>query len=295
MKKQILCLLLLALSFINVNAQTAADLDKWFPDPVTMAKNDTFSIKQISVKNRDGLKIYGVAYIPNGAKGQRYPTVIFSHGFSSSHRFHSRYGIAFAKAGIACYTFDFCGGSAMSKSEGKMEDMSVVTERNDLEDVFQAARTWSWVDTNNMFLCGESQGGFVSAFAGVDLQEELRGIMLLYPAFHIPVAMWKAFPDPSKAEYKKEAFGSVKCGKKYVLDAQAQNTTDICRSFYKPVLIIHGDSDRLVDVTYAYQAKKDYPNAELKIIKDADHGFFMPSQGEQAAKWMIEWVKAQAK
>lgn len=39
------------------------------------------------------------------------------------------------------------------------------------------------MDSDNLFLMGTSQGGAVSAITGAAHKEEIRGMVLLYPAF----------------------------------------------------------------------------------------------------------------
>lgn len=41
--------------------------------------------------------------------------------------------------------------------------MSVITETGDLNAVIEQVKNWDWVDKENIFLIGESQGGCVSA------------------------------------------------------------------------------------------------------------------------------------
>ena len=312
--KKLFFLLTLLISGVGTFAQDI-DLEKIFPDPLTFT-SDKYHVERIDIRNDRGQNIYGVAFIPNEAKSQKVPLVILSHGFSSSHRYHAHYAQKMAENGVAMYIYDFCGGSTVSKSEGRVQDMSVTTERDDLKAVFRAAKTWDWVDTENIFLSGESQGGFVSAYAGAELQEGLRGMVLLYPALHIPVAMAKAFPDVALKMHevgrdmaaqseqlatgddgslpRPETFGSMPIGPVYPLDAISLNTIDITRRFQKPVLIIHGDQDALVDITFAFQALKDFPNAQLKIIPGANHGFWA-EQGAQASQWMLDFVKRHTK
>lgn len=321
-RKSVMLIVLLAVSITGFSQGTTngdnkteqtEDLDKLFPDPLTMT-SDKYTVKRIDVKNSRGQNIYGVAFIPNEVKNKQVPLVIFSHGYGSSHRFHTHYAQRMAENGVAMYLFDFCGGGLKSKSDGRVQDMSVITECEDLKSVVAAAKKWKWVDIQNLFLCGESQGGFVSAYAGVDLQKDLRAMVLLYPALHIPVAMSKAFPDvalkmkeggrelAAKSESLKtngdgslprpDAFGNMPVGARYPLDAISLNTTDITRPFKKPVLIIHGNQDALVDITYAFQALKDYPNAQLRILHKANHGFW-GAEGAQASQWVLDFVKAQ--
>ena len=44
----------------------------------------------------------------------------------------------------------------------------------------------------------------------------------------------------------------------------------------KPVLILHGDKDAIVPMSYSERAAKAYKDAELHVVKDGGHGF----QGE---------------
>ena len=41
----------------------------------------------------------------------------------------------------------------------------------------------SYVDNDNIFLLGSSQGGVVSAITAADNSEDIAGAVLLYPAF----------------------------------------------------------------------------------------------------------------
>ena len=40
-----------------------------------------------------------------------------------------------------------------------------------------------------------------------------------------------------------------------------------------PVLIVHGDADRVVDVSYGKKAAEQYQNAEIVTLPGEDHGF----------------------
>lgn len=270
-------------------------LYSYLEDPLTLPDNDLFRVERRDCKATDGKNIYGVAFIPKGKPGQKFPTVIASHGFSSRHVAFSQYGKALAAEGIALYAFDFCGGSMRSQSEGSVADMSVVTEKEDLMAVFSEVRGWDFVDRKNIFLCGESQGGFVTAFAGAELQKRIRAMILLYPALHIPVAMERAFPDYQHITDEDiascAAFGEMKVSRRYPLDAIAQDSGKICRAFRKDVLIIHGDADEAVDLTYSFQALKDFPHATLKIIPGAPHVFFFPEHYRLATDYMLEFLK----
>ena len=131
---------------------------------------------------RDGNRIYGVLYRPQDA-GEKLPAIIFSHGFSGTYRVGVPYAQALAEKGYAVYCFDFCGGSYSSQSDGSPLDMSLRTEQADLEAVIRMVQELDFIDADNLFLMGTSQGGAVSAVTAADHPNEIRGLIVLYPAF----------------------------------------------------------------------------------------------------------------
>ena len=48
---------------------------------------------------------------------------------------------------------------------------------------------------------------------------------------------------------------------------------EIQRNYDKPVLLIHGDKDDLVPISYSRNALSNYRHARLEEIKGAGHGF----------------------
>ncbi|WP_297098518.1 alpha/beta fold hydrolase [uncultured Draconibacterium sp.] len=262
-------------------------------NPLDFGENDKYSIEAINCVNTESKNIYGVAYIPKGEQDQKYPLVILSHGYSSSHMFLTSYGTALAENGIACYTFDFCGGSNLSKSDGKTTEMSVLTEKDDLETVLAASKNWSFVDTLNIFLSGESQGGFVSALAAAECEEEIRGMVLLYPAFHMPDAMRNEFPDKQGIKDEMDFPNKMKIGRCYVDALYNMDAFEVTKNFDKEVLLIHGDKDKAVPLSYAERAAKEYPLATLKVIKGAGHVFIFKRHRNKAIKYFLEYINKQ--
>ena len=88
----------------------------------------------------DGHAIYGEIYIPDGA-GEPMPAVIFSHGYGGTHSIGAPYAQALAQKGFVVYCYDFRGGSNSSRSDGSPLEMSVFTEKADLEAVLSMIRS----------------------------------------------------------------------------------------------------------------------------------------------------------
>lgn len=89
-------------------------------------------------------EVYGTLYKPEQAG--RFPVVIFSHGFNGSGDHFIRHAQLLAENGIAAVTFDFCGGAATYKGCMKSTDMTVFTEKEDLEAVIGAVRGMECID-----------------------------------------------------------------------------------------------------------------------------------------------------
>ena len=109
--------------------------------------------KELEIKKENGYRIAAEAFVP-GDGGGEYPTVIFSHGLDSNYRELEHYAPYFEEAGIASIFFDFCGGSLDTKSEGSMEEMTVLTEAEDLRCVLDEAKKYDFVDTDRIYLAG---------------------------------------------------------------------------------------------------------------------------------------------
>lgn len=251
-----------------------------------MESQNNYTIKELYSK-RDNLNLYGQAYIPLGK--DIYPTVIISHGYNGSYQYSVPYAKSLAEAGIASYIFDFSGGSVNSKSDGSMTDMSVLSEMEDLNEVIDFVKTLPFVDINNLFLLGESQGGMVSALVAPKRINELKGMALIYPAFVIPDDSFKNFPDENSIPERINFMGGT-VGKKYFLDARNINIYQDIQGFTKDVLIVHGDNDTLVPISYSEKAVKVYKSAKLTVIKDSGHGFY-GEQGKIAEDSITSYIK----
>lgn len=218
----------------------------------------------------DGKNIFGKLYIPD-TKAKTYPTVILSHGFNSIGDDMADIALAFAENGFLAYTFDYCGGSTRSHSDGKTTEMSIISEQNDLKAVIDMMSELDISDSRQIYLYGESQGGFVAALTAAEMPERIAAMILLYPAFCIP-DQWLS-KDPESMAEPFTFMGDMLLSKKYYDDVPRYDVYDRVSWYNKPVMIYHGDSDEVVDISYSERLINAFPNAKLKVIKGAGHGF----------------------
>lgn len=236
----------------------------------------------------DGHAIYGEIYIPDGI-GEPMPAVIFSHSYGGTHSIGAPYAQALAQKGFVIYCYDFRDGSSASRSDSSPLDMSAFTEKADLEAVLSMIRSLDYVDRERIFLMGTSQGGMVSAMTGAAHPEEVRGMMLLYPAFCIPENARTQFEALESVPEQVSFFSWLTVGRRYVEDVWDYDVYADVSTYEKDVLILHGDRDGTVDLSYSQRAIEEYPAAELKVIEGAGHGF-SGDNFDLAVSYLLEYL-----
>ena len=228
-----------------------------------------YEVREIWTEN-NGNRIYGEAYIP--ITDGRSPLILFSHGLGSNHESGESYAKKVAPRGFAVYTWDFPGGSSANnenRSDGNNLEMSVMTEASDLDAIIETAKTWDFVDTDRIFLAGGSQGGLVTAIGGVRHEDEVAGLILLYPAFGMAM-LGDRYSDDMPDEIQ---ISSMTVGKPFFKDLIGYDVRDEIPNFDKPVIIIQGSEDNLVLPSVSREAADLYPDCEYKLIEGAGHGF----------------------
>jgi len=246
-------------------------------------------MKKIDV-TRDGKRVYTELYVPEGDSGA-YPVIILSHGFTAYGGSQAHLAKPLNDAGIALCLFDFCGGGFESRSEGSSREMSVLTEVEDLRVVYNAVVGEEGIDPDKVFLMGNSQGGFVSSLLAAQLEENLRGLILNFPAFVIPEDTRKRYPDREAIPEESTVF-DFPLGAVYHRDAWGIDVYGEIGKFRKPVLLVHGDQDDIVPIGFSERAVETYENARLHVIPGAGHGYNR-EQDEELLNVTVEYIREQ--
>ena len=240
----------------------------------------TMKIKPFSIPSRSN-RLRGVILIPQRLS-HPVRTVIISHGFASNMLITSPYAKPFTDQGYIAVLYDFCmSGSGISS--GKSTGMSVLTEAENLMDLIDYVKTLPLTDENHISLAGCSQGGLVSALTAAQREADIEALFLYYPALCIPDDarrghMITARFDPENIPDIFYAI-NVKLSRKYADDAASLDPYDEICTFQKPVLIIHGIEDTLVDIDYSRKARDRYENCTM-IEVHGDHGFIKSGLNE---------------
>lgn len=235
----------------------------------------------------NGRKLYGVMIEPEGEG--KFPTVIFSHGYNGSGWDFLWLGEYLAKQGVAALCFDFCGGSVNSRSSMATTDMTIFTEKEDLHSVIQFVKESRAVDEENIFLFGCSQGGLVSALAAEEAEDDIRGLLLLFPAMCIADDWNKRFPEEKEIPAVQEFWG-MNLGKKFIATLRGFDVYQQIGGYGRSVRVIYGEDDPIVSLDYLERLKTVYKDMELYIFKGEGHGF-SEEGNRRMAELTLEFVR----
>lgn len=123
-------------------------------------------------------------------------------------------------------------------------------------------------------LVGASQGGMVSALVAAAEPQEVGALVLFYPAFCIVDDTHESFASEDEIPETYSLMGWMTVGRNYSTDVWDLDVFGEIGKYAGPVLIVHGDADRIVDISYSERAAGVYRNAELDVIEGAGHGFW---------------------
>lgn len=220
----------------------------------------------------------------------RYPVVVFSHGYNghqSDFDWTARY---LAERGICSFSHTFCGGSTRDESGMPTTEMTIFTEKEDLLAVIDFVKQLEQVDAERIFVFGGSQGGLVTALAAEEIPEELRGMILLFPAFCIADDWNKRFPKEEDIP-EAEVLWDMKLGRVFFESLRGFEVFEHVGKYAKNILVMHGDLDPIVALGYSERIVNAYPHVQLEVFKGEGHGF-TPKGNERMTELLYEFVKA---
>lgn len=277
--KKLLCMLLAVMLLGSFALAEAADpaIEEGY-----RVENEGWVSEVRWCKNGD-MNIFGRFYYPTDFDASKvYPTVIMSHGLGSSADMveKARWPEAFTAEGYVCYAYDFCGGGPKSHSDGDYMKMSVRTEQADLNAVMDFVKAQPFVDADHLFLLGQSQGGFVSAITAAGRPDEVRAMVLVYPALCLVDDLHKFVPDLDALEGDTFESAMGELGTVYARDGYDIDVMGEIANYTGDVMIIHGLNDRVVPYTYSVDAiNTAYAESASELVliagKKSAHGFEM--------------------
>jgi dipeptidyl aminopeptidase/acylaminoacyl peptidase len=239
----------------------------------------------------DGLKIAGEVYSPERPTGL-LPALILCHGIPAKvkgpdDRGYPLLAERFCREGFWVLIFNFRGAGL---SEGNFD---LLGWARDLEGVLDFLAPRREVDPGRVFLMGFSGGAAVSIFVAAHRKEVAALVSCASPAEFRDLAAGQALEDflahardvgiikdpgfpPSPEEWKKN------------LQA-VKPIAWINKIPPRPLLIIHGTGDDVVDVSHAHRLyQKVKGRAEIFLVEDGGHRLRVDPRAMEKA---LEWLK----
>lgn len=226
-------------------------------------------MQQVVKIEHHGRCIDGTLYLPEKKK---CPVVIFSHGYNG-HKSDFDYTTNFlTEKNIAAFCYTFCGGSTRDESGFLTTDMTIFSEMEDLQAVINKVRELEEINAEQIFVFGGSQGGLVTALTVDEMWQEIKGMVLLYPAFCIADNWNQRFQKKEEIPEELEFWG-MKLGRTFFETLQGFDVFSHIGKYKNKILVMHGDKDPIVDLEYSNRIKDSYPQVRLEVFKGEGHGF----------------------
>lgn len=226
---------------------------------------------------RDGLKIFGKLYLPEG--DGKFPVVVMQPGFRGGQSQCGNMKNKFLENGIACLTYDCIGATDPSKSDGTIMDMTFLTEVADTNVVLDSIARLPKLDQDNVFVFGHSVGGLIVTYTATHRSGDVKGIIAAEPSYQMLDVFNDAFPKEEEIPktINEPFFGA----RQLAIDAKALNPYEDMEKFTGEVIVFAGGKKPSIGAEakeYLDRAIELFPNAELSVIEEADHVFSGESQ-----------------
>lgn len=223
-------------------------------------------VEPVTFMNRRQLKLVGTIYKPKKVVPSN-PVLIVCHGNSCNQ--YSAYTTDFQDDGVTVFAFDFAG---CGMSEGEYITLGF-NEKFDILDSIEFLKTRGY---NNFGLYGRSMGAATSIMAAA-LSTDIKFLVLDSPYTSGPDFL-KRFIDVEKGETREEALEKVRNAileKVPEYDILVHPTTEFAPKINIPVMIIHGQSDKLVLPEQSEDLLNLMPSQQKeRILTKGDHNSF---------------------
>lgn len=220
-------------------------------------------------------KLAGVMHLPD-KRIKKAPLVVLNHGFSGNkgetHYMFTKLARALAAEGIAAFRFDCF---ACGDSEGDYKDTNFYRDIYDACNAIDFAKGFKDIDKERVGVFGMSKGGYISAvLCGERKDIKSAGLMCAPADFR---KLWAPHFPKNRKINKGFDSGGLNISKQFldVLWTLGTKNLKAIESFKKPLLIIQGTKDEVVDPADAsvYFKVSGSGKKKLVMVNGCNHTF----------------------
>ncbi len=220
----------------------------------------------------DGTKLH--AKLERPADTDKSPLCFLVHGLSGhmeeDHIIAAKE--AMLDSGVAVLRVEMYGHGM---SSGEYRDHTIYKWITNALAVVRYIKSLDFV--TDLYMCGHSQGGFLTILIGGMCPDDFKAILPMSPAVQIPdecrrgrILGYVFDPEHIPDVLIKDQWV---LGGDYFRVAQTIHVEEEIKRYKGPVCIIHGDEDETVPYSYAEWTAALYENAVLVPVRGADHCF----------------------
>lgn len=255
----------------------------------------------VSDEQPDGYEISATIYEPRDDKSS-HPVVIIGHGYNSSMDNCADTADYYCDSGYSVIVFDFVGGSRNSSTEYHSANMTPMTEVYDYETVLKYVKESPQFDNNNIFISGQSFGGFIATVTASMNPNDVNALVLFYPAYNMvansSAVLQSGVTEAGRfnGEYLGELYDwdGLLVSQQFLIELGSFDIENILRGIDKDVLILQGNLDDDVTLESTQYFAPLLPHGKLVIVENGEHGF----SGDElkfACESAIEFMNAHLK
>lgn len=243
-------------------------------------------MEELSFRNSRGKELEGTLR-EGGSRG-----ILMVHGLTGDREENGHFtevAETLNRDGFTVLSFDLSGRGS---SEGEL------LIENGIDDVKNALQLMRGRGVEKISLYGYSMGGLISLKVARD--EEVEALFLASPvtdSFDLPggrltdLAL-RLFSEVPKVEpFQKRKFNWI--SKELSEEFLAVEQEELLSGLEKPVKIVHGDRDLIVDVENSRNAKNYIENGEVEIVEGMGHSYSssnIEKVAEKAKTWFNQYM-----
>lgn len=250
---------------------------KWFTDPRPLASGEDYESSEYYLLNEETQRhIYCVETKPSSVReGEKVPVVVYVHGKSGYATNFSAIYTRLIGENIAAFSFECCGGNRSgAKSEGsKLFPANYTSRMTDLETVLIKVKSLDYVDTEHIFIFGESYGGLVTSLASIH-HNEIPGIILLSTGI-CETMLAREEGDPT-----------------YLPEYDFDDPLEAIKLYEGDVICFNGQQDQFHDAgenQISVYNQRENGTAVFYSLENSDHSFSALS--DEGKEFLIETMK----
>jgi len=249
------------------------------------------NMEKVFFYNSKNQKLCGIIEEPNLDEEE---IVIIVHGYSSSKEGNSAKGVAtkLTKRNINSFRIDLDG---CGESEGDFAEQTITSA---VDDIISAINLVKERGYKKIDLFGSSGGGL--AVMAVALKyPEINRIALKAPCSDYPSQRLEKYGQDYIGEWRKKGFTykiksdgrRLRVNYSFYEDSKNYVMYDKVKDIKCPVLIIHGDADKTVNLEQSKKAVNNFPDAKLIVLRGADHHLAIDGDCSLSNKIFADWFE----